>query len=369
MKNIIILLSFLICSTTQIEAQDAHEFNDGAIFDFTSEAKIKRKEKLNDSPYALFGDNTTVLKTDHERNLDHSLKIPLLENDKQIGLFELNFQTGVATIKDTDNKVILSQVLTQEQTARFSTIDPLAEKYYSISPYTYCLNNPLRFTDPTGEFVVESYTDEQLDEMGLTRNDLKRFTTIVTNISNIVDDNVLDVIMNTTGLSKETILNDLIFGNGPTISIGNTLRGVPQGGESGITFTPEIIKHLASVPSEDRLNLAIQVLGTGLMVLHEYGHYGDQVTNNGNNSGQFHPINGDNYAAFFGGNNIEKGAQEWSMTKTGHRGTDIEMLGFGVSFAVSQNGKLIKSEGSFANLPQKANLNNILFTLSNPKKR
>jgi RHS repeat-associated protein len=33
---------------------------------------------------------------------------------------------------------------------RFTTMDPLAEKYYSVSPYAYCLNNPLRFTDPTG---------------------------------------------------------------------------------------------------------------------------------------------------------------------------------------------------------------------------
>ena len=29
-------------------------------------------------------------------------------------------------------------------------MDPLAELYYSISPYVYCYNNPLRFTDPTG---------------------------------------------------------------------------------------------------------------------------------------------------------------------------------------------------------------------------
>ena len=33
---------------------------------------------------------------------------------------------------------------------RFTTPDPLSEKYYSVSPYAYCANNPLRFTDPTG---------------------------------------------------------------------------------------------------------------------------------------------------------------------------------------------------------------------------
>ena len=33
---------------------------------------------------------------------------------------------------------------------RFSTEDPMAEKYYSISPYAYCANNPILFIDPDG---------------------------------------------------------------------------------------------------------------------------------------------------------------------------------------------------------------------------
>ncbi|MCD8042189.1 MAG: hypothetical protein LUH10_03920 [Tannerellaceae bacterium] len=34
--------------------------------------------------------------------------------------------------------------------ARFTTIDPLAEKYYNISPYAYCFNNPVNVIDPLG---------------------------------------------------------------------------------------------------------------------------------------------------------------------------------------------------------------------------
>jgi RHS repeat-associated protein len=33
---------------------------------------------------------------------------------------------------------------------RFTTIDPLAEKYYNVSPYAYCHNNPINRIDPTG---------------------------------------------------------------------------------------------------------------------------------------------------------------------------------------------------------------------------
>ena len=34
---------------------------------------------------------------------------------------------------------------------RFTTIDPMAEKYYSISSYVYCNNNPVNRIDPTGK--------------------------------------------------------------------------------------------------------------------------------------------------------------------------------------------------------------------------
>jgi len=33
---------------------------------------------------------------------------------------------------------------------RFQTVDPLAEKYYSISPYAYCAGNPVNRIDPDG---------------------------------------------------------------------------------------------------------------------------------------------------------------------------------------------------------------------------
>lgn len=35
--------------------------------------------------------------------------------------------------------------------ARWTTPDPLAEKYYGISPYAFCNNNPVNYIDPDGE--------------------------------------------------------------------------------------------------------------------------------------------------------------------------------------------------------------------------
>ena len=38
-----------------------------------------------------------------------------------------------------------------EYMEKWFTIDPLAEKYYSISPYTYCTNNPINYFGPDGK--------------------------------------------------------------------------------------------------------------------------------------------------------------------------------------------------------------------------
>jgi RHS repeat-associated protein len=38
---------------------------------------------------------------------------------------------------------------------RFTSTDPMMEKYYAWSPFAYCLNNPVRYIDPKGKDVWE----------------------------------------------------------------------------------------------------------------------------------------------------------------------------------------------------------------------
>jgi hypothetical protein len=51
----------------------------------------------------------------------------------------------------------------------FTTVDPLAEKYYSISPYAYVANNPLKFIDPDGKqwlnWKDREYAESLVSEM------------------------------------------------------------------------------------------------------------------------------------------------------------------------------------------------------------
>ena len=39
-------------------------------------------------------------------------------------------------------------------TGMFTSMDPLCEKYYHISPYVYCAGNPVRYVDPDGRKIV-----------------------------------------------------------------------------------------------------------------------------------------------------------------------------------------------------------------------
>ena len=57
--------------------------------------------------------------------------------ESQNALFGINWYDSAARFQTTDGI--------------FTSIDPLAEKYYHISPYAYCARNPVNVVDPDGE--------------------------------------------------------------------------------------------------------------------------------------------------------------------------------------------------------------------------
>ena len=61
--------------------------------------------------------------------------------ESQNALFGINWYDSAARFQTTDGI--------------FTSIDPLAEKYYHISPYAYCAGNPVRFADYDGAEPVK----------------------------------------------------------------------------------------------------------------------------------------------------------------------------------------------------------------------
>ena len=50
---------------------------------------------------------------------------------------------------------------------RWDRMDPLCEKYYDVSPYVYCANNPVKYVDPDGrEIVISGNRQQRVEVLG-----------------------------------------------------------------------------------------------------------------------------------------------------------------------------------------------------------
>ena len=53
---------------------------------------------------------------------------------------------------------------------RFTSVDPLAEKYYNISPYTYVANNPIKYVDLKGDSLTLYGQQDHIDQVSAVHN-------------------------------------------------------------------------------------------------------------------------------------------------------------------------------------------------------
>lgn len=165
-------------------------------------------------------------------------------------------------------------------------MDPLAEKYYSISPYVYVANNPMRYIDPTGMWI-DDYFSENGDYLGTDNSESQKVrimnqTAWDTNKSN--DGTIVSQKgqVNSTLLSKSGV-SDKVFFNvyqhyNPTdlkLSITNSSTGLMQ-------FTVESHNNeiLGKKIEVDRRNIFAEgtmdnVAEIKSSFIHEEKHYND----------------------------------------------------------------------------------------------
>jgi len=233
-------------------------------------------------------------------------KKPLTFCDGQYNEFFNNpevVQIGTTLFNTKTNKVVkLIDENTPKTTykAEFSSmsIDPCAEKYYSISPYAYCAGNPVRYIDIKGKYIVDSKGYVMYSEKGgwtkyATKDAIRIGNSMMaTNAGNNQFNNLVHAPQPITlAISSESKVTTTINADGSiskSYKLGNTHNDVNSKGEvkkSAITVYEGTINDFMkdTKDSKNPLNQSFQSNTTnndqriGAVAGHETDHATDPV--------------------------------------------------------------------------------------------
>ncbi|WP_316835065.1 DUF6443 domain-containing protein [Pedobacter nutrimenti] len=274
------------------------------------------------------------------------------------------------------------------QIGRWFGVDPLADAVRHESQYAYASNNPVKNIDKDGMLTLAYNRQDALDA-GVTNEALRTFETVVRNVGNLLNGNpqLMEAMKNTTGWSEDQIKQQLTFGEGATINLTRT--GQSQSDATGMTMDINMIKQLSAIDPSDQAAYGKQLFTLALFMLHELGHIGDKQNNGGLNTGQYdvhdqpegegrRSMKDVKFDSQTRSDARRSGTQKWHISLTGHRGTDIEVVGFGVKMGIKDDGTADFDKGKFpyytkfstatlpaipAQLPDNAKAENIQSTL------
>ena len=155
---------------------------------------------------------------------------------------------------------------------RWFTTDPLSEKYYGLSPYVYCGNNPLKYVDPDGKEWKEKKDEEiakQLQQQIASRDKslAKQETSINAKIEKIENNTKLSVEKKTQRIAKQQgKLENVQF---QRTLLSNLDNGITQLGNSKTSYTFNTV--------EAGTTATLSSMSDGTIIINNYGMTGNRA--------------------------------------------------------------------------------------------
>jgi RHS repeat-associated protein len=197
------------------------------------------------------------------------------------------------------------------------SVDPLADKYPTMSPFMYCAGNPVVLVDPDGLSSIIPPTKGMYDKNEISPEAQQRFEAILHNLPTFLENkDFVNAFTQTTGLSEAELQTFLTYNTGPTLTIGPG-TDCHANNKDNFTFGADIINYLGSLTENDCNEIYEQSFGMGLVLIDELTHCGDMKFNN-NKTGT-------------GVTGTPPGEQNWHYSPNNHRGGDPKIFGFGVT--------------------------------------
>ena len=153
---------------------------------------------------------------------------------------------------------------------RFTTIDPLADhrKQVNMSPYAAFWNNPIKYVDPDGRFVIDP---------NATRKQKRAIRQAIRKVRKFVRNKDVQAAMQKFGqLDLKQLKADLKNGKGPLIKVAN-LTGAygsftPNTGSNELRVDEDLLKKQDEATGDKKKDYKFL---TGVTILHENTHRGD----------------------------------------------------------------------------------------------
>ena len=198
------------------------------------------------SPYAMFGDNSKMLEAKSEP-VPSIYRVRIHSSNVAANYANFDLKKGLVILFDTKGNILRRDSISENAKVMFMTIDPHAESYYHLSPYSYCGGNPINRIDPTG---MDWYQNDHTSYYTWYDGDGERegFTyiggvgSLLGEYESKINNILIDVYKNDNGLYSEgrtveitnpdkgaiipsqlsqmnDFLDEFVFGYGPEISI------------------------------------------------------------------------------------------------------------------------------------------------------